>query len=130
MRLEFLQKDIGRDFKDDVGYEEDRQRNIVLHARRNVQVVREAQSSRITDIDPIHPMINISARVLKSGSQSGNHTDPGKPKGRARRDMAKCASQSWPLAFALWLIEAEEAHGRWTDCRLVLERPGRRQFPI
>lgn len=101
MRLEFLQKDVRWNFKDDVRYEEDRQGDIVLHAGSNVKVFREAQRSRITDVDPIHPMTNVSARVAKFGAHAGNHTDPRKPKDRARRDMAEYASQSWPSACAL-----------------------------
>lgn len=124
MRLEFLQKDVRRNFKNDVRYEEDRQGNIVLHASSNVEVRGEAQSSRITDVDPIHPMTNVSAHVAKFGAHAGNHTDPGKPKDRVRRDMAEYASQSWPSACALWLIEAEEAHDRRSDCRPVPERSG------
>lgn len=130
MRFKFLQKDVRRNFKDDVRYEEDRQGDIVLHASSNVKVFGEAQSSCITDVDPIHPMTSVSARVAKLGAHAGNHTDPGKPKDRARRDMAEYASQSWPSTCALWLIEVEEAHDRRSGCRLVPERPGLRQSLI
>lgn len=103
MRLKFLQKDVRRNFENDIWDEENRQCSVVLGASRNAEVIFEAKNSCITDVHTARKeRSNIRAIVFeKYGLCQQALTGQGKPRGKERRDMEGCANQFWPSACAL-----------------------------
>lgn len=61
MRLQSLQEDIRRDLADNVRHEEDSQGGVVFGAFFDVQVGFESKNSRVTDIDTVGRVIEVSS---------------------------------------------------------------------
>jgi hypothetical protein len=58
MRLQFLEQDIGRDLKNNVGDEEDGQGRVVFCSLDDVEVLRETQDFGVTDVHSLMGIIS------------------------------------------------------------------------
>lgn len=78
MRLQFLEQDIGRNLKNDIRDEENRQCRIIFGPMDNIQILLEPENRRITDI---HPASSLTLRVAIAQTRSSRekHTDPRTP---------------------------------------------------